>query len=148
MQPPAPVDTPVKDWTNHEWIMPEKLIKEPTDLDKWKHSKSYEEYMTFVGKLQEKVESKPISATKSSPKFESFLQFLDSLMKLVDDVPPIQQKMRFGNTAYKDWHKRAMAVERASCRWVKSSSRSCCQHTCRVQRPSSWSTSRTPSARM
>lgn len=98
------------DWSKHTWVTPQKLIKEVGDLEVFKGSESYKNYVNFVMRLQMTVESKPISATPENPKFKLFLEFLDRLIKLVDEVPPIQQKMRFGNTAFKDWHSKAMVI--------------------------------------
>jgi len=98
------------DWSAHTWISPSKLIKEVPDLERFKAGKTYAEYMNFIVKLQASIESKAISQTPVDPKFKTFLDLLDRLILLVDEVPPIQQKMRFGNTAYKDWHIKAMVV--------------------------------------
>lgn len=96
------------DWSKHTWVTPAKLIKEVPDLEKFKGSTSYSNYVNFVIRLQQSVESKAISATPANPKFKPFIELLDRLILLVDEVPPIQQKMRFGNTAFKDWHSKAM----------------------------------------
>lgn len=99
------------DWSKHEWVEPAKLIKENADLERFKISKAYEGYMIFVTKLQAAIESKSISSTPLVEKLKPFVALLDRLILLVDEVPPIQQKMRFGNTAFKDWHNKAMAVK-------------------------------------
>lgn len=98
------------DWSAHHWVEPAKLIKEVGDLEKFKSGTTYQSYIAFILKLQASVESKSISSTPNDPKFNRFLELLDRLIVLVDEVPPIQQKMRFGNTAFKDWHKKAMVV--------------------------------------
>lgn len=98
------------DWSKHTWESPSKLIKDVPDLEKFKSSASYSNYVNFIIRLQQSVESKAISATPQNPKFTTFLELLDRLILLVDEVPPIQQKMRFGNTAFKDWHKKAMVI--------------------------------------
>ena len=98
------------DWTAHQWELPQKLIREPADLEKFKHTESYRSFMEFICHLQRSVESKPASSVQDTPKFAVYHELLDRLIKLVDEVPPIQQKMRFGNVAYKDWHNKAMMV--------------------------------------
>lgn len=109
------------DWSSHQWVEPAKLIKEMGDLEKFKASKTYEQYMIFITKLQAAIESKPVSATKPVEKFKPFSGLIDRLVLLVDEVPPIQQKMRFGNTAYKDWHNKAMEVYFIDSRSAKNS---------------------------
>lgn len=103
-------DTDFSQWKSHKWVQPQKLIKEAADLDKFKHSESFKEYLDFIQALQASVESKPASATPDTPKLAPYIQLLDRLITLVDEVPPIQQQMRFGNTAFKDWHNKAMQV--------------------------------------
>ncbi len=98
------------DWSKHAWVEPQKLIKEVPDLEKFKHSRSYQEIMNFILALQHSVHGKGRHQTPDNPKFKPLMDLLDRLILLVDEVPPIQQKMRFGNTAYKDWHSKAMAV--------------------------------------
>lgn len=110
----APQTEAKVDWSQHKWIAPSKLIKDVPDLEAFKKSSSYSNYMNFVARLQHSIESKPISSTPENPKFKSFLELLDRLIVLVDEVPPIQQKMRFGNTAFKDWHNKAMVIGKVS----------------------------------
>lgn len=98
------------DWSKNQWIDPAKLIKDVNDLERFKSGSTYHQYITFITRLQASVESKAISATPEDTKFKPFVELLDRLILLVDEVPPIQQKMRFGNTAFKDWHSKAMVV--------------------------------------
>ncbi len=98
------------DWSTHQWELPQKLIREVPDLEKFRHSQSYRSFMEFICLLQRSLESKAASSVPDTPKFAVYHELLDRLIKLVDEVPPIQQKMRFGNVAYKDWHNKAMLV--------------------------------------
>ena len=98
------------DWATHQWELPQKLIRDFPDLERFRQSQSYRCFMEFVRQLQQAVESKPASAVQDTPKFAPYHELLDRLIRLVDEVPPIQQKMRFGNVAYKDWHNKAMQV--------------------------------------
>lgn len=98
------------DWSKHKWCKPEKTIKDMADLDRFAASPSYQEYVSFVTAMQAAVESKPISHTQPIEKTRLIVGLLDRLIALVDEVPPIQQAMRFGNTAFKIWHERALAV--------------------------------------
>lgn len=104
------VQVPVHDWSQHVWIQPQKLIKEPKDLEEFKQSKSYKEYVEFVLKLQASIQGKAVSSTPKSAMLEPYVKLVERLITLVDEVPPIQQPMRFGNTAFKDWHNKAMNV--------------------------------------
>lgn len=53
--------------------------------------------------LQKSIRSKPISQTKPIDKFKVFDKFFKDLTVFLDETPPIQQPMRFGNRALKDW---------------------------------------------
>jgi hypothetical protein len=60
--------------------------------------------MHFISDLQTSVQSHPISSTQlSSPHLQPIIYYLQTLEDLVDKVPPLQQKMRFGNKAFVQW---------------------------------------------
>lgn len=44
---------------------------------------------------------------------KEFIAILDEMYKWVDEIPPIKQKTRFGNKAYRIWNARLLAVCRA-----------------------------------
>jgi serine/threonine-protein phosphatase 2A activator len=98
------------DWSQNKWVEPEKLIKEQKDLETFKNSTSYKEYVDFILRLQASIQGKAVSSTAKNAKLQPYVELLTRLKKLVDEVPPIQQPMRFGNTAFKDWHSKAMDV--------------------------------------
>ena len=107
------VDAPAeKNWSTHSFFQPKKCINSPEDLEKWKKSESFQRYMTFVTDCQRAVESKPISATPKSAKFDKLVDFLNDLDKLIDEVPPLKQPMRFGNKAFKTWHEQLKKVSK------------------------------------
>ena len=91
-------------WSSHTFVEPEKKIKSPMQLDSWTKSKAYGEIMSFFTKLQAAIESKPISATPQTPAYDPYTKFFKALEKLLEDNPPVQQPMRFGNKAFKAWH--------------------------------------------
>lgn len=37
-------------------------------------------------------------------------EFLENLKQWIDEIPPIQQPMRFGNKAFRDFHQRLVEV--------------------------------------
>ena len=53
------------------------------------------------------MQCKPISATEKIEKFKVFEPYFNDLHQYLKEVPPIQQPMRFGNKAFKDWFERA-----------------------------------------
>lgn len=105
------------DWKNHAWEVPSKKIKNQEDMMAFSKSAQYNEYMTFVGLMQESVISKSISS--SAPKFEAsqnkfikkFNAFLADLGVLCDQTQLLpKESARFGNGAFKNWHQSAVEV--------------------------------------
>ena len=53
------------------------------------------------------------SADLPDPKYQvlqRLVEMLNELYDMVDDIPPVQQPMRFGNTAFRTWHTRLTEV--------------------------------------
>jgi Phosphotyrosyl phosphatase activator len=96
--------TNTKDWEKHEFREPKKELTSPEDLEKFKKSSSYKKLMEFFCDLQQSVTSKKISDTPKNEKFEKLSKMLDDFDKWIDETPPIQQPMRFGNKAFRTWH--------------------------------------------
>ena len=101
---------PQRDWTNHEFRAPKKDLAVIEQMEAWKRSRSYMNYMQFVADLQQSVASKKISATPSDAKFEPIVKMLEDFEKWIQEIPPVKQPMRFGNTAFRTWHDKVQAV--------------------------------------
>lgn len=99
-----------KDWSIHEFKQPKKEITSPDDLEKFKKNKLYQKLMEYIVDLQRSVTSKKISATQKNKKFENIVGMIEDFEKLVDEVPPIQQPMRFGNKAFRNLHEKYQQV--------------------------------------
>ena len=99
-----------KKWTDHVFVEPKKLIVSVEDVEVFKKTKIFHNFMTYIQELQKSVESKPISATPENPKFATLVIFLETLEKLIIEIPPLQQKMRYGNKAFRTWHERIQPV--------------------------------------
>ena len=56
------------------------------------------------------MKSKSISSTKKNDKFNKLYEFLDTIKACFEDTPPLKMSMRFGNTAFKDFHNKVSAV--------------------------------------
>ena len=106
---------------------PVKAIKSQEDLKKFESSTSYRELMQFIQLSSEAIvgfEMPAISATITSSSSATFpspspssssccntaiteiTSFFSKIASWVDEIPPIQQPMRFGNKAFRDWHAR------------------------------------------
>jgi serine/threonine-protein phosphatase 2A activator len=99
-----------KDWSDHKFRELKKELAAPEDLEKFKKSQSYTRIMEFISDLQQSVTSKKISDTPKNEKFNNIVKMLDDLDQWIDEIPPIQQPMRFGNKAYRTWHERLLNV--------------------------------------
>eukprot|EP00812_Abedinium_dasypus_P005420 NODE_1678_length_1086_cov_286.432590.p1 GENE.NODE_1678_length_1086_cov_286.432590~~NODE_1678_length_1086_cov_286.432590.p1 ORF type:complete len:331 (+),score=92.69 NODE_1678_length_1086_cov_286.432590:3-995(+) len=78
------------------------------------NSKLCEQLISFASELSEAIRGLPASPDrleKASPLIQGLTAMLDELERWIDDFPPIQQPMRFGNKAFRLWH--ARLVERA-----------------------------------
>ncbi|KAL4468599.1 hypothetical protein ABPG74_005102 [Tetrahymena malaccensis] len=91
-------------WAQHQFEEPSKKLKTQEDVEIFKKSSTFQEYIIFVCEIQVSVKSKMISETKDNGKFQKIVQYLQELEGLLEKHPPIQQPMRFGNKAFKDWH--------------------------------------------
>lgn len=97
-------------WAKHEFVTPKKEIATEMDIAKLKTSAFYQKYLTFLVDLQKAIESKDITVTPLNPKFEKLAAWLDTLEAWITEIPPLQQKMRFGNTAFRTWHEKLQQV--------------------------------------
>lgn len=106
---------------------PVKAISSQDDLKKFETSNSYRELLQFIQLCSEAIvgyempdlssnsnqEDSETSATAtatisscSKTAITDITSFLTKISSWVDEIPPIQQPMRFGNKAFRDWHTR------------------------------------------
>ena len=57
----------------------------------------------FIVEVQKSVKSSKMTETALPEKMQPFLDYFDKLDQWLDEVPPIEQPMRFGNKAFKVW---------------------------------------------
>jgi len=83
---------------------PVKSIKTPGDLTAFKASESYAALRDFVLALNNACKGKKISGDVAvSERCESIIFLLKKASTLIDDIPPIEQPMRYGNKAFRQW---------------------------------------------
>lgn len=88
---------------------PCKAIFGPEDVRKFQASGTYAELLKFIRICNEAVRSRSISTAVElafSRPLEKVMDLLRQLEAWVQDFPPLQQPMRFGNRAFKNWHAR------------------------------------------
>lgn len=91
-----------------------KFINDPADIEFWLSSQLCQELLSFVVCLGDSVVGRACNKErlpKASAPVQSLVELLHELGSWIDEFPPLNQPMRFGNRAFKSWHGRL--VERA-----------------------------------
>eukprot|EP00124_Ichthyophonus_hoferi_P000399 Ihof_evm9s14 gene=Ihof_evmTU9s14 len=91
--------------TSQQFRVPTKQIYRVGDVHgKWINSEGYKKLTTFVALLNESVTGLAISqCPPPSPAIQRMMLLLDQLDRWIDDIPRVEQPMRFGNRAFKTW---------------------------------------------
>lgn len=95
----------------YNFKVPEKLIKNPMDLEKWEKSEAYYDILGFINSLSYIVQGKKNSfKCELSLPVQKILKMLQSMENLAKETPPIDQPARFGNAAYRSWFEKMKNV--------------------------------------
>eukprot|EP00002_Diphylleia_rotans_P007321 TRINITY_DN1683_c0_g8_i5.p1 TRINITY_DN1683_c0_g8~~TRINITY_DN1683_c0_g8_i5.p1 ORF type:complete len:216 (+),score=40.65 TRINITY_DN1683_c0_g8_i5:56-703(+) len=111
MLPPPPVALPKSlkpvDAGVFQFSKPSRKIQNPEDLKRFSQSETAKMFVNWLVELSKSVEGKKISqASITNPLVFKVLEMLETLDKWVDETPPIEQPMRFGNKAFRIWLER------------------------------------------
>lgn len=86
---------------------PSRGIYNLTDLESFKGSNTFNEILGFVKACGDSVVGNPrspsISRDTCNITIKKVEEFMNLLYDLVDEIPPIEQPMRFGNKAFRLW---------------------------------------------
>jgi len=94
---------------SHLFVRPSKQVHSFSDIARWQRSAAWHEFVAFVLVLNESVKSKPNSVQRAiSPNVQTLVNYLQNMKRWIGEIPPVQQPMRFGNKAFRDWHARMM----------------------------------------
>lgn len=86
-----------------------KRITSAEDLKLFLQGATVQNFMGFILALNEAVTSRKNSdITQSSEAVLTFRGLLDTLASWVDEIPPLQQPLRYGNPAFRSWHSRLL----------------------------------------
>jgi hypothetical protein len=92
--------------SSSKWRIPQKGIFSEQDVQKFRESNACKNIMEFIEKCGASV--KGLKARDPSvaipPVISSLGNFFDSLYALVDEFPPLDQPMRYGNKAFRQWY--------------------------------------------
>eukprot|EP00798_Chlamydomonas_sp_ICE-L_P018678 gene18678-25197_t len=84
-----------------------KRIKSADDLKRCLESDVMRDFVAFILSLSEAVKGKKLSSAEAgapvSPAITRLKNLLDLLSTWVDEIPPSQQSLRYGNPAYRTW---------------------------------------------
>ncbi|TMW68697.1 hypothetical protein Poli38472_006165 [Pythium oligandrum] len=95
------------------YVEPKRAIFVERDLRAFLGSKPYEMILMFVKHLNESVRGLRISSEyQVSTNVEKAVQLIQEINGWIDEIPPIQQPMRFGNKAFRTFYDRV--VERST----------------------------------
>ncbi|KAG2115014.1 hypothetical protein DEU56DRAFT_841546 [Suillus clintonianus] len=86
--------------------IPELKIRSDQDVEVWKSTKGYADYLLFLRRLSEAVVDytlPPVNLPTQSQEIDRILDLLDTLWGWVDEIPPLQTPQRFGNLAFRTW---------------------------------------------
>ncbi|XP_010273024.1 PREDICTED: serine/threonine-protein phosphatase 2A activator-like [Nelumbo nucifera] len=87
--------------------VPTKKITHPDDIHRFHESDSSKNFLGFIVALSESIRGHKISDhCHQSPTVNSIVSLLETLLRWVDEIPPVQQSSRYGNYSYRVWHGR------------------------------------------
>mmetsp|Transcript_4514 Transcript_4514/g.6227 ORF Transcript_4514/g.6227 Transcript_4514/m.6227 type:complete len:469 (+) Transcript_4514:248-1654(+) len=106
----VPTETPTKEKPSKkkfQFQIPGRAIYNIQDLQHFTKSKTHSELMIFVRICNERIKGKKTSDIQNqSEVVTGLVRLLETLSDWVDEIPPLNQPMRFGNKAFRTWHER------------------------------------------
>lgn len=91
------------------FVVAEKKIKSPMNMTTWQHSETYYDLLGFINTVCQMVQGKRLTDNlNESEPVKGLLQILAAVEQLAIDTPPVDQPQRFGNMAYRTWHKKML----------------------------------------
>ena len=91
------------------YAVPTKKIARESDVQAFLQSDACKDYMSFVKCLCRKLVGVKISDVTKEPvstDLQPLLDVLATLSSYVDEIPPKEHTLRYGNPAFRDWHAR------------------------------------------
>ncbi|KAI9906572.1 hypothetical protein PsorP6_003826 [Peronosclerospora sorghi] len=93
---------------------PSRAIFAQSDLRHFLGSPAQQMILVFVKQLNESVKGKRVSSEyEVSPNVQKAVDLIGEISSWIDEIPPIQQPMRFGNKAFRTFYDRAIERTRA-----------------------------------
>ncbi|KAH8249394.1 hypothetical protein KR032_009280, partial [Drosophila birchii] len=81
-----------------------KRVQNIFDLTQWQRSRAYHDLIGYINGTSSAIQGiKTTDEMYESEMLRKLLGLFESLEKLVEQHPPLEQPQRFGNKAYRDW---------------------------------------------
>ncbi|XP_018808593.1 serine/threonine-protein phosphatase 2A activator-like [Juglans regia] len=91
----------------YHFLLPTKRILSPDDIRRFLDSDAAKNFLGFIVALSESIRSHKISdPCHLSPTIDSIVSITETLIRWIDEIPPLQQASRYGNLSYRTWHDR------------------------------------------
>ncbi|KAG9391431.1 Phosphotyrosyl phosphatase activator, PTPA [Carpediemonas membranifera] len=87
------------------FIEPEKKIHSANDMSHFKRSTGYKKLCGFMELLTQSVQGMPNSSVgKPNENTQKLLDMIDDVYHIIDDFPPHEKRLRFGNGAFVEFY--------------------------------------------
>ena len=87
----------------HKYEVPVKRIDDEIALKKFQSSAVAMDLAMFIVETQKAVKSSKQTETELPPHIKPLYDYIEKIQNMLDECPPIDQPMRFGNKAFKNW---------------------------------------------
>jgi serine/threonine-protein phosphatase 2A activator len=89
-----------------------KRITDQRSLQRWKKSEAHANILKYISELGDAVVGRRATQEcEERPIISTIVAEFEAMRGWIDQIPPLQQSMRYGNKAFKTWHERL--VERS-----------------------------------
>ena len=95
-----------------EFMPPVKVVRTPQDVSRFAASATYAKLLALVNSMQQAATGRRVLADDDcsvSPAVTAAVQLVGSLADWIEQIPPMEQAMRYGNKAFRQWHQRLVA---------------------------------------
>ena len=91
------------DSEEHKYEIPQKKIIDIADMNAFQHSAQCVDLNMFTVECIKAVKGTKMTQTELNPRIQPLYDYLEKLEQWLNDVPPVEQPMRFGNKAFRTW---------------------------------------------
>jgi len=112
-------DSPPPKAKTSKYTIPTPSIKTQLDLSRFLQSDTYNSFVGFVDALNVSVRGIPTDEyCEESEAMKSILRILNKIFLWIDEYPPMEQAMRYGNTAFRSFYDRLNEDAQEMIEWI------------------------------